>query len=86
MCLSKDQVCRERMNPVPKLFITLLMTSTFFTLPAHAQSKKELSAVDAQLAQRLKTLEGRMLTGDPAAERLMPVSYTHLTLPTIYSV
>ncbi len=56
---------------MPKLFITLLMTSTFFTLPAHAQSKKELSAVDAQLAQRLKTLEGRMLTGDPAAERLM---------------
>ena len=54
-----------------KLFITLLMTSTVFALPAHAQSKKELAAVDAQLSQRLTTLEGRMLTGDPAAERLM---------------
>jgi len=39
--------------------------------PVMAQSKKELAAVDAQLAQRLSTLESRMLTGDPAAERLM---------------
>jgi len=49
----------------------LLISTSFIALPAHAQSKKELAAVDAQLAQRLTTLEGRMLTGDPAAERLM---------------
>lgn len=41
------------------------------TLPAHAVSKKELEAHIAQLEQRLSTLENRMLTGDPAAERLM---------------
>lgn len=39
--------------------------------PAFAQSKKELAAQNAQLAQRLSRLETRMLTGDPAAERLM---------------
>jgi len=40
-------------------------------LPAHAASKKELEAKIIQLEQRLGTLENRMLTGDPAAERLM---------------
>lgn len=40
-------------------------------LPAHAVSKKELEAKVIQLEQRLATLENRMLTGDPAAERLM---------------
>ncbi len=40
-------------------------------MPASAQSKKELAAQNAQLAQRLSRLENRMLTGDPAAERLM---------------
>jgi len=40
-------------------------------MPAAAQSKKELAAQNAQLAQRLTVLENRMLTGDPAAERLM---------------
>lgn len=39
--------------------------------PAAAQSKKELAAQDAMLAQRLSVLESRLLTGDPAAERLM---------------
>ena len=53
-------------------FIAVLLISTsFLAAPAYAQSKKELAAVDAQLAQRLSTLESRMLTGDPAAERLM---------------
>ena len=53
-------------------FIAVLLISTsFIAAPAYAQSKKELSAVDAELAQRLTTLESRMLTGDPAAERLM---------------
>jgi tol-pal system protein YbgF len=49
----------------------LLLSTTLLATPALAQSKKELAAVDAQLAQRLSTLESRMLTGDPAAERLM---------------
>jgi len=53
-------------------FIAVLLISTsFIAAPAYAQSKKELSAVDAELAQRLTTVESRMLTGDPAAERLM---------------
>ena len=53
-------------------FIAVLLISTsLLAAPAYAQSKKELAAVDAQLAQRLSTLESRMLTGDPAAERLM---------------
>lgn len=38
---------------------------------ALAQSKKEMVAKDVQLEQRISDLEGRMLTGDPAAERLM---------------
>lgn len=41
------------------------------SLPAQAQSKKELAAQNLQLSQRLTALENRMLTGDPAAERLM---------------
>lgn len=53
------------------LFAALLLSTPFLATPVMAQSKKELAAVDAQLAQRLSTLESRMLTGDPAAERLM---------------
>ena len=53
------------------LFAALLLSTTLLATPVLAQSKKELAAVDAQLAQRLSTLESRMLTGDPAAERLM---------------
>jgi len=53
------------------LFATLLLSTAMISTPAMAQSKKELAAVDAQLAQRLSRLESRMLTGDPAAERLM---------------
>lgn len=49
----------------------LLLTVSVLAMPAAAQSKKELAAQDAALAQRLSTLERRMLTGDPAAERLM---------------
>jgi len=53
------------------LFAALLLSTSLIATPVLAQSKKELAAVDAQLAQRLSTLESRMLTGDPAAERLM---------------
>lgn len=53
------------------LFVALLLSTSLLAAPVMAQSKKELAAVDAQLAQRLSTLESRMLTGDPAAERLM---------------
>ena len=55
--------------------ISLLFVSMFLVLsiamPAHAASKKELEAKIIQLEQRLGALETRMLTGDPAAERLM---------------
>jgi tol-pal system protein YbgF len=55
--------------------VSLLFISIFLVLgsalPAHAASKKELEAKIIQLEQRLGALETRMLTGDPAAERLM---------------
>jgi len=55
--------------------ISLLFISIFLVfnaaLPASAASKKELEAKIIQLEQRLGALETRMLTGDPAAERLM---------------
>ncbi|MBC6402846.1 MAG: tetratricopeptide repeat protein [Hyphomonadaceae bacterium] len=41
------------------------------SVSASAQSKKELAAQDQMLSQRISVLESRMLTGDPAAERLM---------------
>jgi len=53
------------------LLAALLLSTALIASPAFAQSKKELAAQNAQLAQRLSTLESRMLTGDPAAERLM---------------
>jgi tol-pal system protein YbgF len=54
----------------PILF-SLLATSCLIASPAQAQSKKDLAAQNAALAERLTRLESRMLTGDPAAERLM---------------
>lgn len=39
--------------------------------PAFAQSKKEMVEQDVLMMERIERLEGRMLTGDPAAERLM---------------
>lgn len=53
---------------------TLFFASTLAlltALPAQAQSKAELAAEDARLAQRLSVLEQRFLTGDPAAAQLM---------------
>ena len=54
-----------------KCLIALIISTSLIALPAFAQSRKELAAVDVELQQRLTTLEKRMLTGDPAAERLM---------------
>ena len=53
------------------LFASIILLASGFFQPALAQSKKELAAQNQQLALRLTTLENRMLTGDPAAERLM---------------
>jgi tol-pal system protein YbgF len=53
------------------LSVLILATSCLVAAPAQAQSKKELAAQDAAMAERLTRLEQRMLTGDPAAERLM---------------
>jgi tol-pal system protein YbgF len=51
------------------ILTALLLCST--ALPAFAQSRAELAAQNEQLRQRIERLEARMLTGDPAAERLM---------------
>ena len=56
------------MKPIVAAF---LATSCLIAAPAQAQSKKELAAQNVALAERLGRLESRMLTGDPAAERLM---------------
>lgn len=53
------------------LITALLLSSSLIASPALAQSKKELAAQNAALSQRVTTLESRLLTGDPAAERLM---------------
>jgi len=52
-------------------FILTFLISTTMAAPAMAQSKKELAAQDAALAERLSRLEQRFLTGDPAAVELM---------------
>ena len=52
-------------------FVAFCLASMMIASPAQAQSKKELAAQNAALAERLTRLESRMLTGDPAAERLM---------------
>lgn len=53
------------------LLFSLFIISSLLSSTAFAQSRKELAAQNVQLAQRLSALENRMLTGDPAAERLM---------------
>ena len=52
-------------------FVATLAVSYLTATPAQAQSKKELAAQNVALAERLARLESRMLTGYPAAERLM---------------
>lgn len=59
-----------------RITISLFVGVSFLILslsasPAFAQSKKELAAQNVQLQARIERLEQRMLTGDPAAERLM---------------
>jgi tol-pal system protein YbgF len=49
------------------LSFSLLCAASF----AEAQSKRDLAAQNAQLNQRISLLEKRLLTGDPAAERLL---------------
>ena len=58
-------------NVMKPILAALLATSCLVATPAQAQSKKDLAAQNAALAERLGRLESRMLTGDPAAERLM---------------
>lgn len=57
--------------PVKSFTLICLMTSFLVASPVEAQSKRELAAQNVQLAQRVSILEQRLLTGDPAAERLM---------------
>jgi tol-pal system protein YbgF len=53
-------------------FVLLLSACTLaYSGPAFGQSKKELAAQNAALAERITVLESRLLTGDPAAERLI---------------
>ena len=56
---------------IKALFVAVLAVSYLIATPVQAQSKKELAAQNVALADRLARLESRMLTGDPAAERLM---------------
>ena len=53
------------------LTTTVLAAFLASAAPALAQSKAELAAQNAALAERVERLESRLLTGDPAAERLM---------------
>ncbi len=54
-----------------KFVLALSIAFFVFVGPAQAQSKKELAQQDLELAERISVLESRLLTGDPAAERLM---------------
>jgi tol-pal system protein YbgF len=60
-----------RVLTLSAFLLAQLFIAGLYAPPAAAQSKKELAAQNAALAQRLTRLEQRMLTGDPAAERLM---------------
>lgn len=55
-------------------FVRLLLIAVLamsVVAPAFAQSRAELAAENEALRQRVDRLEARLLTGDPAAERLM---------------
>lgn len=54
-----------------KLLVPVLLMSTVIAIPVHAaESRKELGERLDALTARVKVLEDRMLTGDPAAVRL----------------
>ena len=57
--------------PIKPFALLCVAVAMLTASSAHAQSKRELAAQNAQLAQRIGILEQRLLTGDPAAERLM---------------
>lgn len=70
--VHQAQFLENRMYRILKpVFVSLLASTVLVATPALAQSKKDLAAQNAALAERLTRLESRMLTGDPAAERLM---------------
>lgn len=70
--IRRDRLDKER-TPMKRLLILAVSALAILSVStdALAQSKKEMVAKDVQLEQRISDLEGRMLTGDPAAERLM---------------
>lgn len=53
-----------------KIFMIVLICLSA-AQPAFAQSKKDLAYQDTVMMNRITALENRMVTGDPAAERLM---------------
>ena len=80
---------------LPLLLLSLLAASTAQAQAQKGQSmeerlRAELRNVTAQLQQTRGELEMLKAKGVPAAKAVPvaaePVSYTHLTLPTIYSV
>lgn len=58
------------MSAVSRIFVSSALV-LLMAQPAFAQSKKEMVAQDQLMLQKIDRLESRMLTGDPAAERLM---------------
>lgn len=58
------------MTALLRLFLSALLMMSVVA-PAMAQSRAELAAQNEALRLRVERLESRMLTGDPAAERLM---------------
>ena len=58
------------MSAVSRIFVSSALVM-LMAQPAFAQSKKEMVAQDQLMLQKIDRLESRMLTGDPAAERLM---------------
>ncbi|GHA82431.1 hypothetical protein GCM10009069_01980 [Algimonas arctica] len=58
---------------MPLIFRTFLSLTVILSVatPVFAQSRAELAAQNDALRVRIERLESRMLTGDPAAERLM---------------
>lgn len=58
------------MSLITRTLLSLTLMASIAS-PAFAQSRAELGAQNEALRLRIERLESRMLTGDPAAERLM---------------